>query len=67
MTHLISDGSVAHDERAARVDAFNEDDTHIVMLLTTQVGGLGLTLTGADRVVVLDPSWNPAEDAQAGV
>ena len=29
------------------------------------MGGLGLTLTGADRVVVLDPSWNPAEDAQA--
>jgi len=26
---------------------------------------VGLTLTGADRVVVLDPSWNPAADAQA--
>jgi len=36
-----------------------------VMLLTTGVGALGLTLTGADRVVVLDPSWNPAEDSQA--
>jgi len=26
----------------------------------TQVGGLGLTLTAADRVVIVDPSWNPA-------
>ena len=32
---------------------------------TTQVGGVGLTLTGADRVVIYDPSWNPSIDAQA--
>jgi hypothetical protein len=30
-----------------------------------QVGGVGLTLTGADRVVICDPSWNPSVDAQA--
>ena len=34
-------------------------------LLTTQVGGLGLTLTAADRVVIYDPSWNPAADSQS--
>ena len=33
--------------------------------LNPQVGGLGLTLTSADRVIVIDPSWNPASDAQA--
>lgn len=32
-----------------------------VFLLTSQVGGLGLTLTAADRVVIVDPSWNPAQ------
>ncbi len=36
-----------------------------LFLLTSQVGGLGLTLTAADRVIVVDPSWNPATDNQA--
>jgi DNA excision repair protein ERCC-6 len=29
-----------------------------------QVGGLGVNLCGADRVVIVDPDWNPATDAQ---
>lgn len=33
-----------------------------IFLLTTQVGGLGLTLTGADRAIIFDPSWNPLDD-----
>eukprot|EP00955_Chlamydomonas_euryale_P030470 320766-Chlamydomonas_euryale.AAC.1 len=33
--------------------------------LHAQVGGLGLTLTAADRVVIVDPAWNPATDNQA--
>ena len=32
---------------------------------TNQVGGLGVNLTGADRVLLYDPDWNPATDAQA--
>ena len=36
-----------------------------LFLLTSQVGGLGLTLTAADRVIVVDPSWNPSTDNQA--
>ena len=35
------------------------------LLLTTRVGGLGLNLTGADRVLLFDADWNPATDAQA--
>jgi len=34
-------------------------------LLTTKVGGLGVNLTGANRVVIYDPDWNPATDSQA--
>merc|ERR1719188_482290 len=30
-----------------------------------QVGGTGLTITGADRVILVDPAWNPSVDAQA--
>lgn len=30
-----------------------------IFLLTTKVGGLGLTLTKAARVIVVDPAWNP--------
>ena len=36
-----------------------------MFLLTTKVGGLGVNLTGADRVVIFDPDWNPSTDVQA--
>ncbi|PWA43643.1 SNF2-related protein [Artemisia annua] len=36
-----------------------------VLLLTTQVGGVGLTLTKADRVIIVDPSWNQSTDEQS--
>ena len=36
-----------------------------VFLLTSQVGGLGLTLTAACRVILLDPHWNPSVDNQS--
>ncbi|XP_078434254.1 chromatin remodeling 24 isoform X2 [Wolffia australiana] len=36
-----------------------------IFLLTSQVGGLGLTLTKADRVIVVDPAWNPSTDSQS--
>ena len=46
------DGSVSSiDERQRRVDAFQNDQTIPIFLLTSQVGGLGLTLTAADRVM----------------
>ncbi|XP_071180986.1 DNA excision repair protein ERCC-6-like isoform X1 [Mytilus edulis] len=63
---LRLDGTVTHlSERDQRMQKFQTDDRYSVFLLTTQVGGVGLTLTAADRVVIYDPSWNPATDAQA--
>nr|XP_056714944.1 DNA excision repair protein ERCC-6-like [Euleptes europaea] len=60
------DGTVTHlSEREKRIDAFQNSKDYSVFLLTTQVGGVGLTLTAATRVVIFDPSWNPATDAQA--
>ena len=44
---------------------FQTRDDVPVFLLTTQVGGLGLTLTAADRVIIVDPAWNPSVDNQS--
>uniref|UniRef100_A0A3B4XLQ5 DNA excision repair protein ERCC-6-like n=1 Tax=Seriola lalandi dorsalis TaxID=1841481 RepID=A0A3B4XLQ5_SERLL len=52
-------------ERQRRITLFQTDKRYTVLLLTTQVGGVGITLTAASRVVIYDPSWNPATDAQA--
>eukprot|EP00667_Euglena_gracilis_P015104 EG_transcript_15685 len=52
-------------ERQHIVDRFNSDPSIFCCLLTTQVGGIGLTLVGADRVLIVDPDWNPSVDNQA--
>ena len=61
------DGSVPVQRRAAVLATFAASDANdiCVALVTTQVGGVGLTVTAATRVIVLDPSWNPATEAQA--
>uniref|UniRef100_H3C2W6 DNA excision repair protein ERCC-6-like n=1 Tax=Tetraodon nigroviridis TaxID=99883 RepID=H3C2W6_TETNG len=60
------DGTVKQiSERERRISVFQMDSSYSVFLLTTQVGGVGITLTAASRVVIYDPSWNPATDAQA--
>ena len=41
------------------LQGFQEDFGTQIFLLTTKVGGLGLTLTKADRVIVVGPAWNP--------
>ncbi|XP_053554965.1 DNA excision repair protein ERCC-6-like [Bombina bombina] len=64
-TVMRIDGTVPLPEREKRINQFQRNTACSVLLLTTQVGGVGLTLTSADRVVIFDPSWNPATDAQA--
>ncbi|EZG77193.1 putative SNF2 helicase [Gregarina niphandrodes] len=59
------DGTVPVKQRIPLIDDFNENNSVFCMLLTTRVGGLGINLTGADRVVIFDPDWNPSVDAQA--
>merc|ERR1719412_3135273 len=58
------DGSTPVGARQPLIDSFNSSDT-FVFLLTTKVGGLGVNLTGASRVVIFDPDWNPSTDTQA--
>ncbi|MEP4532284.1 MAG: DEAD/DEAH box helicase [Cyclobacteriaceae bacterium] len=57
------DGSVK--DRQAQVEKFQENDHIRVFLISLKAGGLGLNLTEADYVFLLDPWWNPAAEAQA--
>lgn len=50
VTFLRLDGGVPAGQRHSLVTRFNNDPSIDVLLLTTQVGGLGLNLTGADTV-----------------
>ncbi|KAF9950357.1 hypothetical protein BGZ72_007978 [Mortierella alpina] len=59
------DGTTPIQNRMGLVDEFNARDDIYVFLLTTKVGGLGVNLTGADRVIIFDPDWNPSTDVQA--
>ncbi|XP_056387223.1 DNA excision repair protein ERCC-6 isoform X2 [Hyla sarda] len=64
-TYLKMDGTTTIASRQPLITQFNEDTSIFVFLLTTRVGGLGVNLTGANRVVIYDPDWNPSTDTQA--
>ncbi|XP_021827209.1 switch 2 isoform X2 [Prunus avium] len=59
------DGSTPTNLRLSIVDDFNSSPSKQVFLISTRAGGLGLNLVSANRVVIFDPSWNPAQDLQA--
>ena len=63
--YLRIDGDTEISTREPICQQFNTDPSIFCCLLTTKVGGCGLNLTGANRVVILDPDWNPANDNQA--
>lgn len=65
INYLRMDGNTSIKNRQDLVDQFNNDPDMQLFLLTTKVGGLGVNLTGADRVIIYDPDWNPSTDAQA--
>ena len=53
-----------HARPAARVERFQNDPDCKVFLISLKAGGLGLNLTAADYVFLLDPWWNPAVEAR---
>lgn len=65
ITYLRMDGKTPIKERQTLVDQFNNSPEIDLFLLTTKVGGLGTNLTGANRVIIFDPDWNPSTDVQA--
>ncbi|KAL2622526.1 hypothetical protein R1flu_002731 [Riccia fluitans] len=63
---LRLDGSTEVSDRQTKVDRFNGGyGEEWVFLLSSKAGGSGLNLVGANRLVLFDPDWNPATDAQA--
>ncbi|KAK1995718.1 SNF2 family domain-containing protein [Colletotrichum falcatum] len=62
---LRLDGSMAQKTRAAVLNEFQESKTFTVLLLSLRAGGVGLNLTSAKRVFMMDPWWSFAVEAQA--
>lgn len=63
ITYEYLDGQTRN--RKERVDRFQSDPDCPVFLISLKAGGLGLNLTAAEYVFLLDPWWNPAVEAQA--
>ncbi|MEY3945730.1 MAG: hypothetical protein RJB03_436 [Bacteroidota bacterium] len=59
------DGSTTATERERAIQSFQKDDEVRVFLISLKAGGVGLNLTAADYVYIVDPWWNPAVEQQA--
>jgi superfamily II DNA or RNA helicase len=63
VAYLYLDGSTQN--RGKLVDRFQNDPACRLFLISLKAGGLGLNLTAAEYVYLLDPWWNPAVETQA--
>lgn len=59
------DGRLSSKERDVVVQSFQREWTLDVLLLSLRTGGLGLNLTAASHVFIMEPSWNPSLESQA--
>ena len=59
------DGSSTVNEREKAIHRFQNDENCRVFLISLKAGGVGLNLTAADYVYIVDPWWNPAVEQQA--
>jgi len=58
-------GSTTPTDREKAIRRFTEDPDVACFLISLKAGGVGLNLTAADYVFILDPWWNPASEMQA--
>ena len=72
LRNKLDDGKISYEyldgqtrNRGAAVDRFQSDPDTKLFLISLKAGGLGLNLTAAEYVFLLDPWWNPAVEAQA--
>lgn len=60
------DGTMTIKKRAKVVENFNNPESkEFIFMLSSKAGGCGLNLIGANRLIMFDPDWNPANDDQA--
>jgi SNF2 family DNA or RNA helicase len=59
------DGSTSAPDREKAIQSFQNNDEVRVFLISLKAGGVGLNLTAADYVYIVDPWWNPAVEQQA--
>jgi non-specific serine/threonine protein kinase len=59
------DGSTSAPDRQTAIESFQNNDEVRVFLISLKAGGVGLNLTAADYVYIVDPWWNPAVEQQA--
>ncbi len=62
---LYLDGSTSLEQRAERVTRFQQDPESCLFFLSLKAGGVGLNLTAADTIIILDPWWNESAEQQA--
>ncbi|KAJ3157411.1 hypothetical protein HDU86_003303 [Geranomyces michiganensis] len=63
--HCRLDGKMSRADRTLALERFRFDPAVTVMLVSLKAGGVGLNLTSASRVYILEPYWNPAVEDQA--
>jgi SNF2 family DNA or RNA helicase len=65
LEYLYIDGSISSAKRQKLVDEFQSNPRIQLFLIQLKSGGVGLNLTAADYVLIIDPWWNPAVERQA--
>jgi len=65
INYVRLDGSINQVKRQEAIERFRKDDSVKVFLITLKAGGVGITLTEANHVFLLDPWWNGAAEEQA--
>jgi superfamily II DNA or RNA helicase len=65
ITFEYFDGSTSAPDREKAIQNFQNNDECRVFLISLKAGGVGLNLTAADYVYIVDPWWNPAVEQQA--
>jgi len=65
LRYVRYDGQMRNDAREASLNSLRNDPSTRVLLCSLRAGSLGLNLTAASRVVILEPFWNPFVEEQA--
>ncbi|KAK2601325.1 hypothetical protein N8I77_010781 [Diaporthe amygdali] len=65
VVYLQVDGETSFVDRSNRLRAFKEESKAYVLLMTVETGAVGLNLTVANQVHIVEPQWNPSVEEQA--